>query len=791
MSDEPANPPPTIEPPAPAVQAPAHEPPAASLPPAKQARPRAGARRPYRSWVGRIKRAVQQGLTPTAPAGAEPGSATAAAAHAAPAGPAWTYRPSPEVARVLQLLPVVPIVLALVVALYAQFKLEGLENKLDAPAAGDAVTYYIVAAVLLLVGLYPPWRYWRGAPAARPAQPYVDPVTLLVAWARRNALPLGIGALGTALVLVAGMRANGDPPPTNVFPLFYAWLLGLAGLLVAFLPGDALARLREWAARGRALLRPGAPGQLALVLLVGVIVLAAAVRMIGLETIPVNLGGDEGTQGVYAREFLSVNGQPPINTNMFITGWFSVPTMSFLYNSFGLRLFGDSSVYGLRFPWALMGLLSVVCTFLLVRELWHDNWLALLAAFLLAVNHYHVHFSRLGSVQVADSFFIAAALWLYVRGERTRGIMNFVLCGLLMGLSLYFYFGARVIGLVLGVYGLYRLFTVRGYFSAYRNAVLALGLVAFLTAFPLLRFFEIHPDQFMSRYNQVGIIPSGWLAREVVVTGKTENQLWWDQFRKSIGAFNYTWDPTYWYKPDRPLLDTLTGVAFVLGGALVLWRIRRSSYLLIAAWFGLSLTIGWILTENPPSSMRMVVIAPAVAIIAAVAVWELGRALLRVWPDLLIYAGPLFVVVVAFLNLYFYFMQYTPKAVYGNPTAEVATLLSRDLAQQPDNNYRVYFFGAPAMYFNIGSIQYMVPQAIGQDVTEPLTAPQLPPGYVVDQRALFVFLPQRAGELAFVQQALPDHGAAGCLFDAKHADGSQAFLGFETPCSAPPSPANP
>jgi hypothetical protein len=73
-----------------------------------------------------------------------------------------------------------------------------------------------------------------------------------------------------------------------------------------------------------------------------------------------------------------------------------------------------------------------------------------------------------------------------------------------------------------------------------------------------------------------------------------------------------------------------------------------------------------------------------------------------------------------------------------------------------DGGYHAYFFGAPRIYWGFGTMGFLAPGIPAQDVVEPLTAP---PDFTLEgsdyPRAVFLFLPERAGELAWVQQAFP------------------------------------
>ncbi len=66
-------------------------------------------------------------------------------------------------------------------------------------------------------------------------------------------------------------------------------------------------------------------------------------------------------------------------------------------------------------------------------------------------------------------------------------------------------------------------------------------------------------------------------------------------------------------------------------------------------------------------------------------------------------------------------------------------------------------FGAPQLYIDFGSIKYLEPDIAGQDITTPLTTPFDPKTLPLDdKRPVFIFMPSRRNELAFVQQTYPN-----------------------------------
>ncbi len=595
--------------------------------------------------------------------------------------------------------------------------------------------------------------------------------------AGRWVLPLA----GIACGALAAYLANRDENAPSYWLPFGLWVIGWATFTGTFAIGirpanwqKVRSHLQAWIASHR----------LELAVIGGIMLLALLVRVVSLETIPVNLGGDEGTQGVWALDAMTGRLK-----NMFATGWFDMPTLQFFIIGAFLRLAG-ASIATLRLPYALLATLSVLWTYLLVRDLWRDRWLAALAAFLLAVANYHIHFSRLGSAQILDTFFITLVLWLYVRAERSGNLLTYALGGLALGFSNFFYYGARIIGVILGAYILYRAvaaLTARpaqrettqesGQFGM-RNVPGLLVMLATtgLVVAPLGLYYLDHPQAFTSRTMAVSIIQPGWFEREMAYWKMSQAQLIGEQIRKSLTGFNYYPDPTYWYHPGRPLLDAISAVLLVFGVVYSLSQLRRRPYWLVVTWFFLAITFGWILTENPPSSMRMLVATPAVAILVAVGFQQLFRLVRDTWQGLgvaLWAAVPLALFAIAYLNLNFYFRQYTPTGVYGYTSSKIATPLARALQQRHDN-YEVYMFSGGEVYWgDNGVLRYLLYGVPGMDVKEPLTGQ---PTFVDRSRAaVFVFLPSRRNELQQVRQAFPQ----GRLRDFTAPDGQFLFTLYE------------
>lgn len=557
-----------------------------------------------------------------------------------------------------------------------------------------------------------------------------------------------LAATGGALcALLAGLAARRLPDTSDFSGVLWLWLFGVYWFLMAFVPAvkiEMWPRLVRWLYSNR----------VELACLIALLLAALAVRGVNLEHVPANLGGDEGTWGMEALAMFE-GGRL---ANPFATRWFSFPSLSFLVWGLSMRLFGES-VAGLRAISALIGTATVLTTFLLARELWGRR-VAWLGALFLALGHYHIHYSRLAVNNIADGLFVTLVLYWLVRGLRVGRAIYFALAGATLGLSLYGYIGARLIGLVIALFLAWRMVAEYRFLARF-GRLLALALVsALVTAAPLLLYYAVHPTDFTVGVNRVSILAPGWLAHEQAYWGVDAATIIWRQVWKAISGFHYTLDPTFWYHASIPLLDFVSGVWMILGMVWAVAHRRWPGNGLLLIWFWSAVITGWVLTENPPSSQRMVIAAPALALLVALGLhWlvMLGRRSVNgarsLWAG--VTAG--LVVAVGGLNLHYYFFVYTPSLVYGNPTAETATVLGRSLAQQGEA-CTLYFYGAPAMYWDHGTLRFLrrvyAPDVRGVNVPlpgeEPLSLPDL------QQATCFVFLPERLGELEAMRSQYPD-----------------------------------
>jgi hypothetical protein len=631
----------------------------------------------------------------------------------------------------------------------------------------DAVIFYAIAALLMLLLV----RERAAVPA--PAEPRPMRADLEV-WVRRALVSASL-ILGVAVVVMLAR------PREQYWPVFWLWVTAMVVCVVAYVPrptrsGQRLAR--TW------LRVDGWEVVLVLLLLVG----AFMARAWRIDAIPWTLSGDEGNFGRWAREVL--DGRV---VNMFVTGHLSMPNMYIFWQAAWLKLVGDNMV-GLRLPWALVGTLSILGAYLLVRRLF-SRGLALLVALLLAGYHYHLHYSRLGLNNIADPFFVVWALYFLVVGWQGNKRWAWAFSGVLAGLAFFFYTGGRQVPVILVGVVTWAALTERDFLTRSRAGLVALVIGFVVAVGPMALFAVQHPDDFNARVNQIGVIQSGWLDREATLLGQSKLYVLAEQFRKVFFAFNFYKDRTDFYKPSIPLMDFASAVLFLLGLVLCVARLVQRPhddtqaseesayekpvwrYSVFVIWFFVAIITGGVLTESAPSSQRILSSAVPAIFFVATALWELTLVLagLLNLPAVghRVLVGMLAIVLTA-VGLRFYFGEYQRSWVYGSFNGEVATRIGyylRDLG----SDWQEYFFGAPRMYADFGSTSFIAKGVGLHDVGSPLTGP---PSFVdSSRRAVFVFLPERASELAVVQRAYPN-GVLEEVHRIGEPDGPLLFLAY-------------
>jgi hypothetical protein len=236
-------------------------------------------------------------------------------------------------------------------------------------------------------------------------------------------------------------------------------------------------------------------------------------------------------------------------------------------------------------------------------------------------------------------------------------------------------------------------------------------------------------------------------------TGQSAFLLLANQFKQAALGFTHV-NVRNWYAPGEPMLLELPAAFFILGLIVLLFKFRRPLFQWLFLWLGSAITIS-ALSESTPAAQRLTIVAPVVVILVTLPLVSVIDWISNSIPErknlvFTLIASLLALIIVGDMN--FYFRQYSANRTFGDTNTEVAQEVA-DLLNTLGGSPTVYFFGLPRMgYYTHSTIQYLAPHASGEDIVDPL---QEPPSSLTNKNAVYIFLPERMDELAYVRAANP------------------------------------
>jgi SAM-dependent methyltransferase/4-amino-4-deoxy-L-arabinose transferase-like glycosyltransferase len=635
--------------------------------------------------------------------------------------------------------PYVSASLVFLALLFAAIGQVILSNQPPEPNVG--VRWYLYSLGLLLLFL------WRQKPFWRPRLPnwqIVRPASI----SRRRWLYL----LAILIALVAQGVANNSGGETRAGFALFLWLVAAA---VAFYALDA-----QGSAPLPGISRFGLGASLLLFLV------ALVFRSVNLAEHPYIINGVEASIGLEALGAVTAGRASP-----FATGWLTNPTLPLFLLGIPLKLLGPSSL-SIRLLSPLVGALTVVLTFLIGSRLYGKS-IGLTAAIMLAGSHFHLHYSRLGMTNIWDPLLVLVGLGainISWREHEENNRRRWMLAGVAIGLAAYFFTSSHLLPLMLGALLLHILIFDRKTLGRNRRHILSALLMALIVALPQLIYYLDNPSLFMDRANSLGILEqqSGWLAREAASRGQSQLALLGEQLWQASLAFNYQLDTSSAYRPQSPLMGFGPAILFVFGLLLAAMRFRQLRYSMLLVWIGVTVIFAGALLVEVPSSHRLIIAAPALYLLAAIALVELGSRVAdmlsyslpgrRPAPAPSAYLLPVLAVLCALFTLndvLFYFGRYQSQHSFGDRNTEIADRMAKYL-NSLDDGWTVYFYGPPSMYVDFPTIPFLATDFQRGlnlfDVIEPFS--ELP--LATTPRVTHIFLPERGAEIEPTRAAYPE-----------------------------------
>lgn len=358
-----------------------------------------------------------------------------------------------------------------------------------------------------------------------------------------------------------------------------------------------------------------------MVLLLGVLLLAAVVRFWQVDEMPFGTWYDEAFNGNLASEILNNPAFRPI----FLEAD-TLPSHLAYFFALSFKIFG-AGVAAMRYVTAAFGVLTVLFAYLLFSR-WFNQGIGLVAAFLFAVMRYDLTFSRIAMHGVTTPAFELIVLYLLDRTLERKQFADFAWLGLAIGFGLAFYTPFRLFALMIVsflllivVVNLWRQRIAKKdtlessswawqplgprfelQFMA-RLGVLLIGI--FIAISPLIQFAIKHPKVFTARTSAISIFQ----RRDEPELAKAL----WNNTVKHMLMFNVQGDRNGRHNwPGEPMLDPIMGALFVLGLGYGLWRWRDpTNLLMLLIFFGMTLPAILSVDFEAPQSLRAIGVMPA------------------------------------------------------------------------------------------------------------------------------------------------------------------------------------
>ena len=455
-------------------------------------------------------------------------------------------------------------------------------------------------------------------------------------------------------------------------------------------------------------------------------------------TIPIIFAGDEGSAGGNASQFVTGGWN-----NIFITGWFSFPTLFYFIQSISIRIFGQT-IEALRILSAIGGALTVAAVYLCGKVMFGHR-AGILAALSLSALHFHIHFSRVGLNNIWDGLWFTVFIGALWYGWERNSRIAYLIAGLALGISQYFYVSSRVLfGVV--IVGVMIALCVRRtrLYQALPNLILMFA-VAIAVLFPLIRFYIQSPNEYLAPIWRASFFRESFTWKFVI------QHIW-------VGMTAFTYTPLLgWYTPGTPILLPINAVFFYIGLISLLLQYRDSRLVLMLLWL-LTLALIGGLSESTPTSQRYIAAAPACALVVGLGICQAAEVFERRWQKYskVVTGLSYMMIAVAMINdLYFYFVDFQYMNAISNVASQgmIAQQLGHRLRSEPEGT-QVAFLGADGWgYYSIPSTQYLAPQIKGIDITPSWKS--FDKTRLSSEHLVFVFLPERQQEINMIRAEYP------------------------------------
>ncbi len=227
-----------------------------------------------------------------------------------------------------------------------------------------------------------------------------------------------------------------------------------------------------------------------IILFLGIVLLAIFLRFSHLDQTPPSLNWDETSWGYNAYSIL-MTGKDEYGSKL--------PLIIRSFNDYKPGLYAYLlipfiSVFGLsdfivRFPNALFGVLTVITTYFLAKELFKNRAIAFISMFLMAISPWSIQFSRFAHEGIVGLEFNLLMAFFFIKGMKNPKLL--CLSALFAGLSLYSYQNEKVF---VPLFGLILLVAyIKDFIIVPKKYISAAFMVGLVVALPIIYITLTNP----------------------------------------------------------------------------------------------------------------------------------------------------------------------------------------------------------------------------------------------------------------------------------------------------------
>lgn len=346
-----------------------------------------------------------------------------------------------------------------------------------------------------------------------------------------------------------------------------------------------------------------------------VIGVAAALRLIQLESVPFGWHPDEATKALLARDVLDGAYFPA-----FFSAFTGREALYVYLEAVSFALVGEG-IFAARLISGFSGILTVALTYTAGSRLFNRR-VGLFAAMFMATSLWHLIASRNGYRAVIQPLVQLPVMILLLGGLRTgldEGRRSWIVAGLFLGLTQYTYTAARFFGLLVAAIVGAAALLQRRLVWARRRGLIVMAAVAAAVFLPLGLHFLQNPVDFYGRAAQISVFSSEWAG------GDPWGRLW-QSVTETARMFTTWGDINYRFNvAGQPVFGTPDGVLFYVGVVVALWRLvrgearKRLIYLTLFLWVATMLLPMVLSAESLPYYQRAIGVLPALYFFPALA----------------------------------------------------------------------------------------------------------------------------------------------------------------------------